>query len=465
MALHLAPSVTRLRPGPVSRFFVSQRLKLHYVDWGNVGAPPLVLVHGGRDHCRMWDWVAERLSERWHVIAPDLRGHGDSAWSSDGSYSIAGYLYDLAQLVHQLRLAPATIVAHSLGGSISARFAGTFPDQVRQMVLIEGLGIETLFAVVGGSMGGMQALQWAADYPAKVFSVLCIAAAPHHAARPEPERGRHLQLEIRSLPLRLAALRHPPDRRRGDLAQHLVPDAEHLRAGKRGVRPAEGREGPAPEDGPLRHPRRRRTLGAPRPPRRGDAPRRRIPDPAATARFAGAMTMRSADIIRVGGLSASRRAGWLLVGGLVLPCALGRSGRRAIKREGDGATPLGTFRPLRVLFRADREGRPRTSLPVRRLRPDDGWCDAPADANYNRHVRHPYPGSAEEMWRADHLYDLVVVIDHNQRPRMRNGGSAIFLHLAREGFAPTAGCVALRRADMVRLISRLRRRSRICILP
>ncbi len=144
MALHLAPPVT-LRPGPVSRFFVSQRLKLHYVDWGNVGAPPLVLVHGGRDHCRMWDWVAERLAERWHVIAPDLRGHGDSAWSSDGSYSVAGYLYDLAQLVHQLRLAPATIVAHSLGGNISTRFAGTFPDQVRQMVLIEGLGMSPRF--------------------------------------------------------------------------------------------------------------------------------------------------------------------------------------------------------------------------------------------------------------------------------------------------------------------------------
>src|SRR6202049_4607148 len=126
--------------GPTSRIFFSQRLRLHYVDWGNPTAPPLLLLHGGQDHCRNWDWVAERLRHEWHIIAPDLRGHGDSQWSPDGNYSMAGYLYDLAQLVHQQKLAPATIVAHSLGGNIALRYAGIFPDMVRRLVAIEGLG-------------------------------------------------------------------------------------------------------------------------------------------------------------------------------------------------------------------------------------------------------------------------------------------------------------------------------------
>ena len=97
--------------GPTSRVYFSQRLRLHYVDWGNPSAPPLLLVHGGRDHCRNWDWVAGALRHDWHVLAPDLRGHGDSQWSPDGNYSMAGYLYDLAQLIHQQQLAPVTIIA------------------------------------------------------------------------------------------------------------------------------------------------------------------------------------------------------------------------------------------------------------------------------------------------------------------------------------------------------------------
>ncbi len=110
--------------GPTSRVFFSQRLRLHYVDWGNAGAPPLLLLHGGRDHCRNWDWVARTLSDRYHVIAPDLRGHGDSAWSASGHYTMANYIYDLAQLVHQQNLAPVSIIAHSLGGNIALRYAG-----------------------------------------------------------------------------------------------------------------------------------------------------------------------------------------------------------------------------------------------------------------------------------------------------------------------------------------------------
>ncbi len=126
--------------GPTSRIYFSQRLRLHYVDWGNPTAPPLVLVHGGRDHCRNWDWVAQRLRKDWHVIAPDLRGHGDSEWSKSANYSMAGYVYDLAQLIHQLKLAPVTLLGHSLGGAITVRYAGIYPEHVKRFVAIEGLG-------------------------------------------------------------------------------------------------------------------------------------------------------------------------------------------------------------------------------------------------------------------------------------------------------------------------------------
>ena len=126
--------------GPTSHSYISQRLRLHYVDWGNEGAPILILVHGGRDHCRSWDWVAQELRDDWHIIAPDLRGHGDSAWSSDGEYSLRACVYDLAQLVHQLNAGPVTIISHSYGGNISLRYAGIYPDMVKKIVAIEGLG-------------------------------------------------------------------------------------------------------------------------------------------------------------------------------------------------------------------------------------------------------------------------------------------------------------------------------------
>jgi L,D-peptidoglycan transpeptidase YkuD (ErfK/YbiS/YcfS/YnhG family) len=137
------------------------------------------------------------------------------------------------------------------------------------------------------------------------------------------------------------------------------------------------------------------------------------------------------------------------MGSLALPCALGRSGLSARKREGDGATPSGTWRPLLVLYRADRVQRPRTGLPVRPLKVDDGWCDAVGDRNYNRYVRHPYPASAERLWRDDPLYDVIVVLDHNQRPRIQGAGSAIFMHLASPGFRPTEGCIALTRHHLL----------------
>jgi pimeloyl-ACP methyl ester carboxylesterase len=132
--------MTDRTPGPTSHTYFSQRLRLHYVDWGNGGRRPLLLIHGGRDHCRNWDWTAAALRDHWHVIAPDLRGHGDSQWSPDGSYTMAGYIYDLAQLIHQQRLAPVTIIAHSLGGNIALRYAGVYPETVTKLVAIEGLG-------------------------------------------------------------------------------------------------------------------------------------------------------------------------------------------------------------------------------------------------------------------------------------------------------------------------------------
>jgi pimeloyl-ACP methyl ester carboxylesterase len=125
---------------PESRFFESTRMRLHYVDWGNEDAPPLILMHGGRDHARSWDWVARALSGDFHIVAPDLRGHGDSDWAPDGHYSVLAHMQDLAELVDQLALAPVAIIAHSFGGAISLRYAGIFPDHVRRLVAIEGVG-------------------------------------------------------------------------------------------------------------------------------------------------------------------------------------------------------------------------------------------------------------------------------------------------------------------------------------
>jgi len=127
-------------PGPTSNRFMSQRLRLNYVDWGNVEAPPLILQHGGRDHCRSWDWVANELRHDWHVIAPDLRGHGDSDWSPEGNYAMDAFVYDFAQLVDTLGYDQVTIISHSLGANIATRFTGLYPDKVRKLVNIEGLG-------------------------------------------------------------------------------------------------------------------------------------------------------------------------------------------------------------------------------------------------------------------------------------------------------------------------------------
>ncbi|MHA1165145.1 MAG: L,D-transpeptidase family protein [Alphaproteobacteria bacterium] len=148
----------------------------------------------------------------------------------------------------------------------------------------------------------------------------------------------------------------------------------------------------------------------------------------------------------------NRQRGAILFGSLTFPCALGPAGPVLRKREGDGATPAGRWKMQSILYRADRISRPITSLPVRAMRPSDGWCDAPEDRNYNRLVVMPYETSAENMWRDDHIYDLVVVLDHNTAPRIRGFGSAIFIHLARDGYKPTQGCIALKIHDLRMLL-------------
>ena len=123
--------------------------------------------------------------------------------------------------------------------------------------------------------------------------------------------------------------------------------------------------------------------------------------------------------------------------------------------EGDGITPIGAFPVREIFYRADRIPKPDTRLKLRALEKDDGWCDAPDDPNYNRLVKLPYPASAEQMWRQDHLYDLVVVLGYNDDPVMPGKGSAIFLHLARPDYSHTQGCVALAYGDAVAAIAQL----------
>ncbi|MDP6343668.1 MAG: L,D-transpeptidase family protein, partial [Alphaproteobacteria bacterium] len=139
--------------------------------------------------------------------------------------------------------------------------------------------------------------------------------------------------------------------------------------------------------------------------------------------------------------------GWLRHGDRWCRCALGKGGLRRDKREGDGATPVGAFPLRRVLYRPDRAAPPATALPCVPIGPDDGWCDDPGAAEYNRPVRLPHAASAERLWREDGLYDLVVVIGHNDQPPAPGRGSAIFLHLASPDYGPTEGCVALARPD------------------
>lgn len=146
---------------------------------------------------------------------------------------------------------------------------------------------------------------------------------------------------------------------------------------------------------------------------------------------------------------------WLTIDTLTVPCTIGRGGLVAGdgKREGDGATPIGTWPLRRLYYRADRiVPAPATSLPMEIIEPQDGWCDAPDDPNYNTKITHPYPASAEHLWREDHLYDVIIVLGHNDNPPVPGRGSAIFFHLMAPDATPTEGCVAVRAEDMLRIL-------------
>lgn len=167
--------------------------------------------------------------------------------------------------------------------------------------------------------------------------------------------------------------------------------------------------------------------------------------------------------IRIHAIAGNQRRGWLTAGGLVVPVALGRGGIRANKREGDGATPKGTFRARRLWWRADRHSRPRTLLPVRPIGPDDAWCEDPQSRHYNRPLRVNGVAMDDRLKREDNLYDFIIEIDHNTRPRIAGRGSAVFLHLARDNFGPTAGCVSMTKSAMLRLLARLGPNTKIII--
>jgi L,D-peptidoglycan transpeptidase YkuD (ErfK/YbiS/YcfS/YnhG family) len=160
---------------------------------------------------------------------------------------------------------------------------------------------------------------------------------------------------------------------------------------------------------------------------------------------------------------ANRRQGWLAAGPWRIRVALGRAGIKANKREGDGATPAGRYRPVRLWWRRDRMPRPSTLLPARAIGLADGWCEDPADRRYNQAIKLRPGQTGDRLRRIDALYDMVIELDHNTRPRIAGRGSAVFVHVAKTGLAPTAGCVAMPAAMLRRLLSRLGPKTRITI--
>jgi L,D-peptidoglycan transpeptidase YkuD (ErfK/YbiS/YcfS/YnhG family) len=177
----------------------------------------------------------------------------------------------------------------------------------------------------------------------------------------------------------------------------------------------------------------------------------------------GTLGSRPVGTIRIRAAAGNPRRGWLTAGGQTIPVALGHGGIKANKREGDGGTPRGTFRPRQLWWRADRHPRPRTFLPVRAIRPEDAWCEDPSSRHYNQPMRRDLDHEGDRLSRADRLYDFIIEIDHNCSPRVAGRGSAVFLHLARPDFSPTAGCVSMTQSAMLRLLKRLSPQTRIVI--
>lgn len=172
---------------------------------------------------------------------------------------------------------------------------------------------------------------------------------------------------------------------------------------------------------------------------------------------------RPVEVIHVLTRNARATSGLLKVGELRFPCSIGRSGKSYLKREGDGASPRGSWQFRRLFYRADRLLPPRTGLTPRVMREHDGWCETVGDRNYNRLVRIPYATSHETMQRQDHLYDIVVELSHNERPRVQGHGSAVFFHLRQPDGGPTAGCIAVSARDMHRILQLIGPKTKIRI--
>ena len=170
--------------------------------------------------------------------------------------------------------------------------------------------------------------------------------------------------------------------------------------------------------------------------------------------------MRLLGTLRVAKASGLPMRGRLTAGALTIPCALGPAGIKMRKCEGDGATPAGRFPLRQSMFRADRFKRWNAAKSIRR---DDGWCDDVASGQYNRRVKLPFKPGHENLWRADQCYDVLIVLAHNQRPRTKSHGSAVFFHIAHADLRPTAGCIAIRVEDMRRLLPRLSRHCAMAI--
>jgi pimeloyl-ACP methyl ester carboxylesterase len=239
-------------PEPTDRFHQSQGLRLHVTDWGNDAAPPLILLHGGRDHSRSWDTIARALQPHFHVMAPDLRGHGDSEWAKGSSYSLSDHVYDLAHLLGSG--GDVVLVGHSFGGMIAMAYAGTYPDRVSRLAVLDGAFLhDAASAPIAAQMAAWVAqLDRIAQAKRRRFSTVEEAA----------ERRRHVELEVRSLPGRAGALPAVARRLyRAVVADHLSDAAAECRR-KLPSGPRQGRPGGPFPAGRSPGLRRRRPLAA-----------------------------------------------------------------------------------------------------------------------------------------------------------------------------------------------------------
>lgn len=176
---------------PESRFYDSQGLRLHYADWGNEAAPPVVLLHGGRDHCRSWDWIARALQPHFHVMSADLRGHGDSAWATGSSYSFADHIYDMTRMVAAAGIQQMALVGHSYGGMIAMAYAGAYPDKVSKLAVLDGAFLRN----APSSPIDRQIARWAADLDKISASKPRRYRTVEEAADRMSERNKHLTRE------------------------------------------------------------------------------------------------------------------------------------------------------------------------------------------------------------------------------------------------------------------------------